>query len=296
MIGFLYALFLKLFYPTSIALFMLTGSAVAGRRWPKLARRLLWLGILTILICGNGWLVAAMTKRLERRHSSPAPLPSADAILILSGGILARLPPRPTIEVGEAGDRILYGIFLYQEKKATTIICSGGVATGSGAARPLAEEMNEMLQRFGVPSDSVITERASSNTREHARNLQSVFRRHGFNRVLLVTSAMHMPRALAVFQKACPAVEFVPAPTDYRVADGGPTAWYRLLGGTASDAGPPPGVLRSFARVFGNCVLPIPGLDVRNRHPFRDSFCDYSSRRSSIKSGFVCRIYKAIAR
>jgi uncharacterized SAM-binding protein YcdF (DUF218 family) len=46
-------------------------------------------------------------------------------------------------------------------------------------------------------------------------------------RVLLVTSALHMPRSVGVFRRVCPAVEFVPAPTDFRAPFDRSFTWYR---------------------------------------------------------------------
>jgi uncharacterized SAM-binding protein YcdF (DUF218 family) len=64
--------------------------------------------------------------------------------------------------------------------------------------------------------------------------------------VLLVTSAMHMPRSIAVFRKQCPAIGFIPAPTDFRATDGLSKPWYRHL----VAAIPTPKHLQSFCEVW----------------------------------------------
>src|SRR5262245_33897887 len=107
--GFVYSLFLKLLYPTSLCLMLLIGSAASRR--PKISRACLWLAVAILMVCGNGWVVGGLTRHLERRCQSSGPVPEADCVLVLSGGIWPKLPPRPTIEVGEAGDRLLYGCF-----------------------------------------------------------------------------------------------------------------------------------------------------------------------------------------
>src|SRR5262245_46977878 len=103
MMGFLYSLFLKLLYPTSIALGLLV-IAPFFRRRAGLRRLCYVLGLLVLFVCGNGWVVRSMTYHLESQYPPPNPLPSADAILVLSGGIHAQTPPRPTVEVSDAGD------------------------------------------------------------------------------------------------------------------------------------------------------------------------------------------------
>jgi uncharacterized SAM-binding protein YcdF (DUF218 family) len=231
--GFLYNLFLKLLYPTSLALLLLLASALLRKK--EWARRLcFWLAIGIIMVCGNGWLTRALARHLERQYpplaSQPSTLnpqpPLADCILILSGGLQSRIPPRPTIEVDDAGDRVLYGAYLFREGKAPRILCTGGVATGGIAPQAAAQTMAEFLEMLGVPKSAILTETKSANTRQHARNLQTVFQEQGFKRILLVTSAMHMPRSLGVFRRGCPGIEFIPAPTDFRVTERIPAPWY----------------------------------------------------------------------
>jgi uncharacterized SAM-binding protein YcdF (DUF218 family) len=225
---FLYNLFLKLLCPTSVCLMLLLLSAVL-KKFKVLSRVCFWLAVSTLLVCGNGWVVRAMTEHLEQRHLPPDPLPEADCILVLSGGISARIPPRPTLEVMEAGDRILHAANLFRQGKAPSVICTGDVATGGLALRPAAEDMADFLETLGVPRSAVVKETRSRNTHEHACRLLPVFRERGDKRVLLVTSAMHMPRAFGTFRRRCPGVEFVPAPTDFRMTKRIPSPWYHEI-------------------------------------------------------------------
>ena len=223
--SFLYSVLLKLLYPTSLCLGLLLAAAFLRKR--KIASRVcFWLAVGTLLVCGNGRLVRGLARHLEWQYLPSNPVPEADCIVILSGGVASRTPPRPTIEVGEAGDRVLYGAYLFRQGKAPRIICTGNVATGGFAVRPVAEDMAELLEMLDVPKDAIITEEKSGNTREHARNLYPVLQEKGFKRVLLVTSAMHMPRSVGVFRRLCPGIEFIPAPTDFRVTEGIPKPWY----------------------------------------------------------------------
>ena len=180
-----------------------------------------------LLVCGNGWVVHSLIARLESQEMAPEPLPNADAILILSGGIHARTPPRQTVEVSEAGDRVLYGAELFRRGKAPRVICTGDVGTGAIGRRPEAEDMAELLGMVGVPPPAIILEKAAQNTHEHAVNLCPMFASMQIRRVLLVTTAIHMPRSIGVFRRTCPAVEYIPAPTDFRVTQGIPVPWYR---------------------------------------------------------------------
>jgi len=226
--SFAYSFLLKLLYPTSVCLILLLGAAAFQKR--KVASRIcFWLAVAVLLVCGNGWVIGALARHLEWQNLPPNPVPQADCILILSGGLQSRIPPRPTIEVGEAGDRVLYGAYLFRQGKAPRVLCTGGVATGGIAPVPAAQEMAEFLEMLGVPKPAILIETKAANTRQHARNLQTVLQEQGFKRVLLVTSAMHMPRSLGVFRRGCPGIEFIPAPTDFRVTERIPAPWYQEL-------------------------------------------------------------------
>jgi uncharacterized SAM-binding protein YcdF (DUF218 family) len=229
MAGYLYSLTLKLLYPTSVALLCLGVAGLVSRRRPRWRWRAELLAAAVLVTCGNGWVVGAMIRQLEGRYAPPVPVPTADAILVLSGGVLGRMPPRPTVEVADAGDRLLYGALLFKQGKAPRIICTGNVATGGIAPRPASEDMADLLSLLGVPSQDVVTEVKSENTHEHVVQLCPQLQARGVRRVLLVTSAMHMPRAAGVFNRGCPAITFIPAPTDYRAPDDVPRPWHRQV-------------------------------------------------------------------
>ena len=78
--SFLYSLLLKLLYPTSLCLVLLV-AAVVFRKRRTLCRACFGLAVAILLVCGNGWLVGALTKNLEWRYLPPNPVPEADAIL-----------------------------------------------------------------------------------------------------------------------------------------------------------------------------------------------------------------------
>ena len=226
--SFLYSLLLKCLYPTSLSLLLL-GCAVAFRKRKALFRVCFGLAVGVLLVCGNGWIVRGLTKHLEWQYLPPNPVPQADAILVLSGGILPPTPPRSTVEVADAGDRLLYGAYLFRKGSAPRIICTGNVATGGLALRPAAIDMAEFLEMLGIPQDAIVTETKSEDTHQHGVYLGPLLRERGYKRVLLVTSAAHMPRAMGVFKKLCPDIEFIPAPTDFRTVELLPMPWYRHL-------------------------------------------------------------------
>jgi uncharacterized SAM-binding protein YcdF (DUF218 family) len=230
MSGFLYGVLLSLLNPTSASLFLLIAAALSSGR--RLMRRCCFGAALAVLlICGNRWVVGSMVRSLEWQYLPPDPVPSADAIVVLSGGTLPRLPPRPTIEVSDAGDRVLYAAALFRDGRAPQVIVTGDVATGGLVPRPASDDIADLLETLGVPGSALVLERQARNTHQHAVNLCPVFEEKKIRRVLLVTSALHMRRALDVFHHSCPAVDYIPAPTDFRITEGIPAPWYTGLGG-----------------------------------------------------------------
>lgn len=226
--AFLYRAFVKMLSPTAVALVCLI-AGIAFRSRPVVRRICHGLAVSILLFCGNGSISETLVRRLESQYPAPQALPQAGAILVLSGGVNPRIPPRLTVEVGEAADRVLYGAHLFRQKRAPLVICTGNVVPSGSPQRSTAEEMAELLAVLSVPPDAILTERRARNTREHALNVCPMLTSRGIDSVLLVTSAMHMPRSVQTFRRLCPSVVFVPAPTDFRWTDEPRPPWYRDL-------------------------------------------------------------------
>jgi uncharacterized SAM-binding protein YcdF (DUF218 family) len=95
---------------------------------------------------------------------------------------------------------------IYNAGKAPLIVIS---AADVSEAQLNADRLVEF---GGAPRSVVILETASRNTRENAVHVATLFKQHDWRTGLLVTSAAHMPRALAAFRKA--GLSVTPAATD----------------------------------------------------------------------------------
>jgi uncharacterized SAM-binding protein YcdF (DUF218 family) len=150
-------------------------------------------------------------------------VPTADVIVMLGGAIGAPRPPRIYPDLNEAADRVWYAARLYRAGKAPFVIASGGALPWKDQRYREAPVMQSLLSDWGVPADSVLLESGSANTYENATLTAELMKERGFDRALLVTSALHMRRALATFRSA--GVTVHPAATDYQVVE----AEYTLL-------------------------------------------------------------------
>ena len=163
----------------------------------------------------SSYLVAS----LERRFL-PVPIaesPSADAIVVLGGCVGAADYPRIEVDLTDASDRVLHAARLYRAGKAPIIIATGGAIGWLGSKTPEARSISRLLQEWGVPASAIVIESGSLNTYQNAENTKRLLERRGLKSILLVTSAMHMPRALATFRAA--GINAIPSPTDYEVID-----------------------------------------------------------------------------
>jgi len=208
----------QLVYPLglSLVLFMLSLPLLAWgrRRWAAgiVLIAVLWLGFWSLPVVSD-----ALRASLERRFADlpVEALPAADVAVVLGGGIEARGDSRSYPDLGSAADRVWHAARLYRAGKVRWLILSGGRQTWQGERLSEAEAMRALLTDLGVPVSALLLEERSRTTRENALYSAELIRSRGFGSVLLVSSAMHMPRALAAFYAV--GVKAVPAPTDFEV-------------------------------------------------------------------------------
>ncbi len=202
------------FYPLGLACWLLLVALVMlWRRRPRLAGIPVGLALVLLLTASNGWVTEGLVRSLEMRHLPATELPSADAIVVLGGCTRPAFVPRPWVDLSEEGDRVLHGIRLYQQGKAPKLILSGGRIEWHGGGPAESEDMAAIATAFGVPAMAILQDPTSLNTYENAVNVKQILDQQGMQRILLVTSALHMPRSLQIFQKQ--GIDAIPAPTDF---------------------------------------------------------------------------------
>ena len=185
-----------------------------------LTRRGFFLVTLVIVV-GLTWLLStpAMSRGLQsllERQISDVPaesLPKVDAIVVLGGTLTPPPGDGGEANLSAAADRLVYAARLYKLGKAPVILVSGGYGGEDDSMRAESVHAATLLESWGIPKSAILTETESTNTYENATFTKLMLEQHGLDRVLLVTSAMHMPRALATFRSA--GIRVRPAPTDF---------------------------------------------------------------------------------
>lgn len=181
----------------------------AGRALGLVA--VLWLVFWSMPIVGS-----ALVAWVERDAGPPtveAVVP-APVMVVLGGGVSGPRPPtRPYPDLNSAGDRLWHAARLYKAGKAQRLLLSGGVTRrGDGTE---AEAMRRFLLDMGVPDSAMTLEGGSRDTTANAAEAARLLKSQGVDTVVLVTSASHMPRARALFERA--GLKVNPAPTDFEV-------------------------------------------------------------------------------
>lgn len=126
-----------------------------------------------------------------------------DAAVVLSGVTASKQAPFDRVHLHKGADRIMHAVHLYKLGKVGKIVLSGGSGLLKADSISEAERMKRVMLLSGIPQGDIVLEEQSRNTHENAAYSRLVLDQHfPQGKYLLVTSAFHMPRATACFQKA----------------------------------------------------------------------------------------------
>lgn len=136
-------------------------------------------------------------------------------IVLLGGGIYEKAPEFNGADslANAALMRTVYAASLARDS-GLPIYTTGGVVLNENA-RPEGEIMADWLGTFHVPAEQIHIEAEAKNTWQNAGYIREQLQAQGIRRIVLVTSAYHMPRAVWAFQQQ--GLEIMPAPCAYKV-------------------------------------------------------------------------------
>lgn len=203
-------------YPLGLSIVMgLAGVLALLLKRSRAAMLLMLAGTALIWAASTPVVSGMLVRSLESRYGPTTGLPSVSAIVTLGGGEVPPVPPRIHPELSDLGDRLVHAARLYHEGRAPYIVTTGGVDRfdpwpGSHAA----VSADILVTVFNVPRGAILMEEEARNTYEHPPGVRTALTGHGLPaEIILVTSALHMPRAVAVFESQ--GFTVYPAPTDY---------------------------------------------------------------------------------
>ncbi|MDI9818088.1 MULTISPECIES: YdcF family protein [unclassified Legionella] len=175
--------------------------------------RLVRWGLLSVLVLflllSTGWLPQLLTRQLEDQYSIVLKAdPAVHWVVVLSGGQSeVEDNPANSLLYSASIKRLLEGIRLYRQLPAAKLVLSGG---GYGFQTPEALRLADIASWFPIPAADVVLETQSINTADQAKAVKNTVKEAPF---YLVTSAIHMPRSMALFQAQ--GMHPIAAPTDY---------------------------------------------------------------------------------
>jgi len=143
--------------------------------------------------------------------------PTADAIIVLSGGGRPQAPGNANVYEWGDPDRYFAGISLYQKKKAPRLFFTGGTIPYGKQSKDEGTLYKEHAVSLGIPLDSISITNKVINTAQEAIEIRKSFNHmNSSSEILLVTSAFHMKRAKKLFERQGFFVH--PFPVDFKTS------------------------------------------------------------------------------
>lgn len=213
------------------------GTILLWGRAARLGRALVGTGFGLLCLVGIMPVGGMLLRPLEDRFPPfPETAPAPDGIIVLGGSTDQELAmARGRVTIADAGDRMTEGVVLALRYPKARLVFSGGSAALRGSIDTEAADTRRLWTAMGIPDDRIVLEDRSRDTDENVRFSKRIVAPQPGQRWVLVTSAYHMPRAVALFRANDWPV--IPDPVDYRtlgtIADARPSLaivgnWNRL--------------------------------------------------------------------
>ena len=179
------------------------------------SKKISLLGLLILIFCSVPIISNKLIFYLEKDYSlqSVKDVTKADAIVVLSGMISTiNSKEKLSYEFNDSIDRILSGIDLFKEDKASFLILTNGKMPWS-VGIPEGEYLKDFSIKYGIPEDRILLTDNVQNTDQEAISVKKLLKTNEVN-IILVTSAFHMSRAKKVFEAAN--IKVIPFAVDFK--------------------------------------------------------------------------------
>ncbi len=205
--------------PLNLAIFLLLAGGIAaafGRRRLAIAGPVAAFLILALAAWTS--FGALLIRPLEDRFGRPAVPPEQVAgIVVLGGGFEGAINAvRGGYELNSSGDRFVEAAILARRYPQAKVVVTGGIGTLIQEGEGDGDTAPRLLTALGVAPERLVMEDKSRNTYENAVFTKALVTPKPGETWLLVTSAFHMPRSKALFDKVGFAT--VPWPVDYQTS------------------------------------------------------------------------------
>ena len=204
--------------PSNLLLLLLAvGCLALMRHRRRMGALCLGAGMAFYLAAGLGPLGLLLLRPLEDRFPRPPDnMAAPTGIIVLGGGMNEILyKDRQAFVLGSDGSRMTDAFILSRRFPGAKVIFTGGsnaVIDDEGITE--ADAARAFYSAMGMAPERLVLEDRSRNTDENARFTREIVKPQPGERFVLVTSAVHMPRAVGLFRKA--GFDVVPYPSNYQ--------------------------------------------------------------------------------
>ncbi|MCP4255081.1 MAG: envelope biogenesis factor ElyC [Candidatus Scalindua sp.] len=200
----------------------------------KAGKILVSAGLVVLTLFSYHVIADKLLRPLERQYdvfemkgATPAtPKPAVRFVVVLGGGqaldsglpLLSQMSDAPVV-------RLMEGIRIYRKFPGSRLLLSGG----GGFSISEAEMMARVAIEMGVPERDIILESKSRDTRDEALFIKPMVGNEPF---VLVTTASHIPRSMALFRKL--GMNPIASPIGHSVKDDQRLSFYSFFPSTGS--------------------------------------------------------------
>ena len=204
-----------LFFPLSLCLeILIVGIFLLWfTRKQKTGKIIVTIGVIFLTVLSYGVASEILLRPLEYKYPPLADVSAhsdVEWVVVLSGG---HSPDAQLPITGQLSDaslaRLVEGIRIHRKLPKSKLILSGGSVFNTITE---AKIMADVAVALGMNAKDLVLESESKDTKDQARLIHKII---GDSRFILVTSASHMPRSMALFQKK--GMYPIPAPIGYKV-------------------------------------------------------------------------------
>ena len=197
--------------PVGLLIGLMFLALVLKRQWP------VYWALFILLVCSFPLTARFIWVGLESEYQYQAPItvPKADAVLVLSGMLEGFETEDGYITEWGDPDRFFVGVQLVKMGKADRLIFTRGKMPWSESP-PEGELLKQKALEMGIIPEQILLTSIVSNTAEESSAVKDLLAERQLNKIILVTSSFHLPRAKLLFDQV--GVETYPYPTDFKVA------------------------------------------------------------------------------
>ena len=175
------------------------------------------IALILLIILSLPIVSRQLIKFLEQGYTliSPNNVDTADTVIVLSG-MIRTIKQNNEIyyQFSDAVDRVFAGIELLKLNKAQKIILTRGKLPWS-LGMPEGEFLAQFVKSQGINKNQVILTEVVQNTNDEAIAVSKILPKN--SKIILVTSAFHMPRAKTVFENQN--LKVIPYAVDFRLGE-----------------------------------------------------------------------------